>query len=121
MVSYSTIKNKLKIEVERENNIGMAHLTHYFQNHINGVSQHYFEPATKYLKKISDDLNFVEEPQMQQLLPMQFDVPFPPPTNYDFTFIDLFAGIGGFRIPTQEMNGKCVFTSEFNYHAQRAY
>jgi len=121
MVSYSAIKDKLRIEVEREENIGIAHLTHYFQNHVNGVSQHYIEPATLYLKKISEDLNLVEEPQMQQLLPMQFDVPFPPPENYDFTFIDLFAGIGGFRIPTQELNGKCVFTSEFNYHAQRAY
>lgn len=121
MVSYSEIKNKLKIEVERENDIGIAHLTHYFQNHINGVSQHYVEPAKQYLKIISDKLNLVEEPQMQQLLPMQFDVPFPPPEKYDFTFIDLFAGIGGFRIPSQELKGKCVFTSEFNYHAQRAY
>lgn len=121
MTCYTDIKDKLKIEVERENNIGVAHLTHYFQNHVNGVSQHYKEPATKYLKKIAEELNFVEEPQMQQLLPMQFDVPFPPPISYDFTFIDLFAGIGGFRIPSQELNGKCVFTSEFNYHAQRAY
>ena len=70
MVSYSEIKNKLKIEVERENDIGIAHLTHYFQNHINGVSQHYVEPAKQYLKIISDKLNLVEEPQMQQLLPM---------------------------------------------------
>jgi len=121
MVKYSAIKNKLRIEVEREDNIGVAHLTHYFQNSINGVSQHYLKSATEYLKKLSEDLNFLEEPQMQQLLPMQFDVPFPPPEKYDFTFIDLFAGIGGFRIPSQELNGKCVFTSEFNYHAQRSY
>ncbi|MBS1669551.1 MAG: DNA cytosine methyltransferase [Bacteroidetes bacterium] len=52
---------------------------------------------------------------------MKFDVPFPPPVEYDFTFIDLFAGIGGFRIPMQENKGKCVFTSEFNFHAQRSY
>lgn len=121
MENYSVIKEKLKIEIGRESNLGIAHLTHYFQNHINGVSQHYIEPATSYLKKISEELNLVEEPQMQQLLPMQFDVPFPPPSDYDFTFIDLFAGIGGFRIPSQELKGKCVFTSEFNYHAQRAY
>lgn len=121
MITYSTIKNKFKIEVEREDNIGVAHLTHYFQNHINGISEHYKEPAKEYLRKISEDLKFVEEPVMQQLLPMQFDVPFPPPEKYDFTFIDLFAGIGGFRIPSQELNGKCVFTSEFNYHAQRSY
>jgi DNA (cytosine-5)-methyltransferase 1 len=33
----------------------------------------------------------------------------------------LFAGIGGFRIPMQELKGKCVFTSEFNYWAQKTY
>ena len=32
--------------------------------------------------------------------------------NYKFTFIDLFAGIGGIRIPFQELGGKCVFSSE---------
>lgn len=121
MVKYSTIKKKLKIEVERTTDNGLAYLTHYFQNHMNGVSQHYIKPATKYLSQLSDELKLVEEPQMQQLLPMKFDVPFPPPTEYDFTFLDLFAGIGGFRIPMQELKGKCVFTSEFNYQAQRTY
>ena len=39
----------------------------------------------------------------------------------DFTFIDLFAGIGGIRIPFQELNGKCVFTSEWDKFAQKTY
>ena len=121
MVKYSTVKKKFKIEVDRATDNGMAHLTHYFQNHVNGVSKHYKKPAVDYLSLISDELSLVEEPQMQMLLPMKFDVPFPPPTDYDFTFIDLFAGIGGFRIPMQENKGKCVFTSEFNFHAQRSY
>lgn len=121
MVKYSTIKKKLKIEVDRATGNGLAHLTHYFQNHVNGVSQHYKQSAKDYLSLISEELSLMEEPQMQQLLPMKFDVPFPPPEKYDFTFIDLFAGIGGFRIPMQELKGKCVFTSEFNFHAQRAY
>ena len=121
MVKYSTVKKKLKIEVERTTDNGLAHLTHYFQNHVNGVSQHYKKPATEYLSQLSEELQLVEEPQMQQLLPMKFDVPFPPPIEYDFTFLDLFAGIGGFRIPLQELKGKCVFTSEFNYQAQRTY
>ena len=121
MVKYSTIKKKLKIEVERGADNGLAHLTHYFQNHQNGVSQHYSISAIEYLSHRSEELNLVEEPQMQQLLPIHFDVPFPPPTEYDFTFLDLFAGIGGFRIPMQELKGKCVFTSEFNFQAQRTY
>jgi DNA (cytosine-5)-methyltransferase 1 len=121
MVKYSAVKKKLKIEVDRATDNGLAHLTHYFQNYINGVSQHYKKPATDYLSHIADELSLVEEPQMQLLLPIKFDVPFPPPTEYDFTFIDLFAGIGGFRIPMQDNKGKCVFTSEFNFHAQRSY
>lgn len=121
MVKYSTVKKKLKIEVERAAANGLAHLTHYFQNHVNGVSQHYRNPAKEYLSQLSDELQLAAEPQMQQFLPMKFDVPFPPPADYDFTFIDLFAGIGGFRIPMQELKGKCVFTSEFNYWAQKTY
>lgn len=56
-----------------------------------------------------------------QFLPLQFDVPFPPNKHPDFTFVDLFAGIGGFRIPLQWEGGKCVFSSEFNSHAQNVY
>ncbi len=38
-----------------------------------------------------------------------------------FTFIDLFAGIGGLRIGFQRLGGKCVFTSEWNKYAQKTY
>lgn len=38
-----------------------------------------------------------------------------------FKFIDLFAGIGGIRIPFQELGGKCVFTSEWDKFAQKTY
>ena len=40
--------------------------------------------------------------------------------NPEFRFIDLFAGIGGIRIPFQELGGKCVFTSEFDPADSRA-
>lgn len=38
-----------------------------------------------------------------------------------FKFIDLFAGIGGIRIPFQELGGKCVFSSEWDKFAQKTY
>ncbi len=38
-----------------------------------------------------------------------------------FTFIDLFAGIGGIRIAFQAHGGKCVFTSEWDKFAQKTY
>ncbi|MGN0847255.1 MAG: DNA (cytosine-5-)-methyltransferase [Kiritimatiellia bacterium] len=49
------------------------------------------------------------------------DVPFPNPENPRFTFIDLFAGIGGFRLAMQENGGRCVFSSEWNEPAQKTY
>jgi DNA (cytosine-5)-methyltransferase 1 len=39
----------------------------------------------------------------------------------DFTFIDLFAGIGGMRIPFDELGGHCVFSSEWDKYAQETY
>lgn len=39
----------------------------------------------------------------------------------NFKFIDLFAGIGGMRIPFDELGGKCVFTSELDPHAEVVY
>jgi len=50
-----------------------------------------------------------------------FDVPFPAPQNPRFTFIDLFAGIGGFRIAMQNLGGKCVYSSEWDEQAQKTY
>jgi len=38
-----------------------------------------------------------------------------------FKFIDLFAGIGGMRIPFDELGGKCVFSSEWDKFAQATY
>ena len=38
-----------------------------------------------------------------------------------FKFIDLFAGVGGIRIPFEELGGKCVFTSEWDKFSQITY
>lgn len=50
-----------------------------------------------------------------------FDVPFPAPKKPKFTFIDLFAGIGGFRIALQNIGGQCVYSSEWDAQAQKTY
>lgn len=49
------------------------------------------------------------------------DVPFPAPQESDIKFIDLFAGIGGIRIPFDELNCKCVFSSEWDAKACQTY
>lgn len=41
--------------------------------------------------------------------------------NQAFRFIDLFAGIGGLRIPFDELGGHCVFTAEWDRFARETY
>ena len=46
---------------------------------------------------------------------------FPPLKQPVFTFIDLFAGISGFRLALQRIGGKCVFYREWDRDAQLTY
>lgn len=64
------------------------------------------------LKKEGDDL---------KLRVLWGDLPYPPPDSWDFTFIDLFAGIGGFRQAFQRAGGKCVFSCEWDKYAKATY
>ncbi|TDE31326.1 DNA cytosine methyltransferase [Flavobacterium ranwuense] len=122
---FDSKKFKLRI-VESEDN-RKAVVTHYLHNYRNGVKKHYEAEAKKYLKEIvqyknlEEDLNLVSDVALQQLLFEVEDVPFPTPENYTFKFIDLFAGIGGFRIALQNIGGKCVYTSEWNADSQITY
>jgi DNA (cytosine-5)-methyltransferase 1 len=103
-----------------------AVLTHYLHNIGNGVSKYYKDEALTILKnyieyKNESEVSIVAEEALQQLLFEVENVPFPTPENYSFKFIDLFAGIGGFRLALQNVGGKCVFTSEWNSDAQKTY
>jgi len=62
-----------------------------------------------------------EAPLQYNLFDDFFKVPFPEPEHPKFTFIDLFAGIGGFRLAMQAQGGQCVFSSEWNVYAQKTY
>ena len=74
-------------------------------------------------KEVSDEEVKIaaDSPLENDLFSDFFDVPFPAPEHPKFTFIDLFAGIGGFRIAMQELGGKCVYSSEFDAQAQKTY
>lgn len=63
----------------------------------------------------------VADPLQSDLFSRFFNVPFPAPAHPRFTFIDLFAGIGGFRIAMQNNGGECVFSSEWNKYSQKTY
>lgn len=116
---------QIKLVEPKENK--KAVLTHYLHNIHNGVSKHYKKDALKALKeyvcykKEEENLSIVAEDALQQLLFEVENVPFPTPEDYTFKFIDLFAGIGGFRIAMQNLGGKCVFTSEWDKEAQKTY
>ena len=62
-----------------------------------------------------------ENPLESDLFSDFFSVPFPAPKDPKFTFIDLFAGMGGFRLAMQAQGGKCVFSSEWNAYSQKTY
>lgn len=118
---------KFKIRFVDEDDNRKAVITHYLHNYDNGVKEHFKEEASEYIKQIveykneADDLNLVSEEALQQLLFEVETVPFPTPKNYTFKFIDLFAGIGGFRMAMQNLGGKCVFTSEWDENAKKTY
>lgn len=54
---------------------------------------------------------------LQRMLPLQMPIL----ENPAFTFIDLFAGVGGIRTGFEEFGGQCVFTSEWDTYAQKTY
>lgn len=117
---------KIKL-VELESN-KEAVITHYLHNNKNGVSQFFKKDAVKYTKEIlqyqypNEDISaIVAEEALQYGIFDTFEIPFPPVENPKFKFIDLFAGIGGFRLALQNLGGKCVFTSEWDKEAKRTY
>lgn len=118
---------RYQLRIVEPNNNSKAVLTHYLHNIHNGVSKHYKKDAVKFLnnfveyKQVEEEINIVAEDALQQLLFEVENVPFPTPQNYTFKFIDLFAGIGGFRLAMQNVGGKCVFTSEWETAAQKTY
>lgn len=48
-------------------------------------------------------------------------IPFPGPEKPIFNFIDLFCGIGGFRIAMQNAGGKCLFSSDWDKYSKITY
>jgi DNA (cytosine-5)-methyltransferase 1 len=118
---YSEIREKLNFVIDKKTTDDMAHLTHYFHNHKNGVSQYFKPKAQKYLYELHEQLGIVEEPSFQSYLPFEWDIPFPTPKTPKFKFIDLFAGIGGIRLAYQNNGGKCVFSCEWDSFAKKTY
>ncbi|MEM8826094.1 MAG: DNA (cytosine-5-)-methyltransferase, partial [Pseudomonadota bacterium] len=61
------------------------------------------------------------KPAAMKVMQLLAEFPAKRPEARAFTFIDLFAGIGGLRIGFDKIGGRCVFTSEWDKFAQETY
>ncbi len=132
-------ENSIRIYDESSEENRMAILSHYLHNVPETISD---EVKVGIMSLVLDYLNrksltlsgrqkfsaddeclssVFNEPEQLSLFSDFFKVPFPNPKCAKFTFIDLFAGIGGIRLPFTELGYKCVFSSEWDKHAQKTY
>lgn len=108
---------------------GEAAFTHFMHNSKNGVSQFFKGEAISHVKRVLSykfpeeevTAQVAEQALQQMLFDFKKEVPFPEPKNPKFKFIDLFAGIGGFRLALQNIGGKCIYTSEWENSAKETY
>ena len=112
-----------------------ALVTHYLKLRDTGIHLPYASTAEgilalwyEYVKgetqKRQECLEEMAEPNLgcqAYLFPDLYDAPFQAPSQPAFTFIDLFAGIGGFRMAFQNLGGECVFSSEWDEQARKTY
>ena len=105
-----------------------AAFTHYLHSGPKLKTKPYFENAKKFSKKILEytfpereiTLAVAEEALQFELFEL-YKAPFLPVKKPSFTFVDLFAGIGGFRLALQNLGGKCLFSSEWDENAKKTY
>ena len=106
----------------------MAIVSHYLHNQ----GYKYAKPYENKAEGLIEDIYNIHQKNIESdcvadasvqysLFSELFSVPFLPIENFRFTFIDLFAGIGGFRMAMQNLGGKCVFSSEWDSQAQKTY
>ena len=106
----------------------MAIVSHYLHNQGYKSAKSYENIAEGLIEDIYNVHQKTVEPNCVSDVSIQyslfsdlFSVPFLPTDKPKFTFIDLFAGIGGFRMAMQNLGGKCVFSSEWDTQAQKTY
>ena len=129
-ITYKDICGKpFKIKLVEASDYGQAAFTHYINNHHHEESQYFKKEAVQHIKRAieykypdKEITSAVTEEALQYVLfNYKKEVPFPEPSKSKFTFIDLFAGIGGFRIAMQNLGGRCVYTSEWDEQAKKTY
>lgn len=125
-----TLEDIKTIVVSKDVNAsGKAALTHYLHHHSNGVAKYYEKEAVSCIKMYAEN-KYQSHITSKEALELLNDIAseihqnkpaFTSSTHPSFKFIDLFAGIGGFRLAMQNLGGKCVFTSEWDEAAKKTY
>jgi len=120
--------NLYQIRETNASEYGKAAFSHFIHNFGNPESNIFYTEALNHLKKAIElkfpdiILDKISDSELQYVLKgLEESVPFPAPKNPKFKFIDLFAGIGGFRIALQNLGGKCIFSSEWDEKAKLTY
>ncbi len=125
-ISITDFDNKLyqeKYAVTRGGD--KAILTHYLHN-LNSAEEEFYKPN---FSKIVENYRIYKGEKGENVSAEEIEAEFlaeisnaPYFTRINnFTFIDLFAGVGGFRLAMQNLGGKCIFSSEWNENAQETY
>ena len=114
---------KWKISLFGPTNIDTAFISHYLRSGDKKLKDQAVEFGQEYFREdypfgMPDILN---ESALQYLIEYKKIIPFPRPEKPKFTFIDLFAGIGGFRMALQNLEGNCIYSSEWDKSAQKTY
>ena len=120
-MKYSKLRKELGVNVTKGDSEELAILTHQLQSTAKTEFSAFEEEAIAYTKRLNGQVSRKSADAVQLKMPIEWDIPFPPPENPKFTFIDLFAGIGGFRIAMQNLGGKCVYSSEWDHQAKKTY
>lgn len=128
-ISLETFGNKqFRIKLIEPDNNQEAILSHYLYNSNKKTAKNYKAGAVEFTKEIletkypNEEVSTkVAEEALQYGIFDTYQVPFLPIEKPKFEFIDLFAGIGGFRLALQNLGGECVFTSEWDKDAKRTY
>lgn len=110
--NYDVLNNYFE---EIKNDETLALLTHYIQLQDSDICKTYLNK----IKTLYPELDFSNIPSKKKFNE-NYKVPFEN-RKEDFTFIDLFAGIGGFRLAMQNNGGQCVFSSEWDSAAKQTY
>lgn len=124
-IHQSLIARQFKGSVDEELEAAVCHWLMNGQSKVPFLNHHQQNFASEILQVVNASDGSAEAvAESSEQLPLQInysDIPYPPPENPTFKFIDLFAGIGGFRQAMQSVGGKCVFSSEWDKYAKQTY